>query len=30
MGLGRCIALSQMDDVENEIEGPIDQPPVFF
>ena len=30
MGLGRCIALSQMDDVEYEIEGPIDQPPVFF
>lgn len=30
MGLGRCIALPQMDDVEYEIEGPIDQPPVFF
>ena len=30
MGLGRCIALPQMDDVKYEIEGPIDQPPVFF
>ena len=30
MGLGRCIALPQMDGVEYEIEGPIDQPPVFF
>ena len=30
MGLGRCIALPQMEGVEYEIEGPIDQPPVFF
>ena len=30
MGLGRCIALSQMEGVEYEVEGPIDQPPVFF
>lgn len=27
MGLGRCIALPQMEGVEYEIEGPIDQPP---
>lgn len=30
MGLGRCIALPQMEGVEYEVEGPIDQPPVFF
>ena len=30
MGLGRCIALPQMEGVEYEIEGPVDQPPVFF
>ena len=30
MGLGRCIALSGMEGVEYELEGPVQQPPVFF
>ncbi len=30
MGLGRCIALSTLDDVEYELQGPIDQPSIFF
>ena len=30
MGLGRCIALPTLDDVECELEGPDAQQPVFF
>lgn len=30
MGLGRCVALPTLDEAENEFEGPIDQPPVYF
>lgn len=30
MGLGRCIAFSQMEGLEYELEGEIAQPPVFF
>ncbi|MBC2887872.1 isochorismate synthase [Gordonibacter massiliensis (ex Traore et al. 2017)] len=30
MGLGRCIALPTLDDAESELEGPVDQPPVYF
>ena len=30
MGLGRCIALSSMEGVECELEGPADVQPVFF
>lgn len=30
LGLGRCIALSGMEGVEYDTEGPVAQPPVFF
>lgn len=30
MGLGRCIALPAIDEVEYEVEGTVAQPPVFF
>lgn len=30
MGLGRCIALSTLNDMECELEGPVDRQPVFF
>ncbi|OUO89531.1 isochorismate synthase [Gordonibacter sp. An230] len=30
MGLGRCVALPTLDDVECELEGPEAQQPVFF
>lgn len=30
MGLGRCIALKSLDDVETELEGDVPQEPVFF
>lgn len=30
LGLGRCIALPTLDDVDNELEGPAEQPPVYF
>ncbi len=30
MGLGRCIALPSLDDAEYELQGPTDQPPIFF
>lgn len=30
MGLGRCIALPTLDDVECELEGPSGQQPIFF
>lgn len=30
MGLGRCIALSTLEDVEYETEGPAARPPVMF
>lgn len=30
MGLGRCIALHSPEDSEYELEGSVDQPPVFF
>ena len=30
MGLGRCIALPTLDDAESELEGSVDQPPVYF
>ncbi len=30
MGLGRCIALPTLEDAENELQGPVDQPPIFF
>ncbi len=30
LGLGRCIALSGMEGIEYEAEGPVAQPPVFF
>ena len=30
MGLGRCIALPTLDGAESELEGPVEQPPVYF
>ncbi|MFR1640880.1 MAG: chorismate-binding protein [Eggerthellaceae bacterium] len=30
MGLGRCIALPTLDDAESELEGSVEQPPVYF
>lgn len=30
LGLGRCIALPTLDDVECELEGPAPQQPIFF
>lgn len=30
MGLGRCIALPTLDDAEPELEGPVEQQPIFF
>ena len=30
MGLGRCIALPTLDEAESELEGPVEQPPVYF
>ncbi len=30
LGLGRCIALPALADVECELEGPVDQQPIFF
>ena len=30
LGLGRCIALPTLDDAECELEGAVDQPPIFF
>lgn len=30
MGLGRCIALPSLDDIECELEGPVSQQPLFF
>lgn len=30
MGLGRCIALSSLDEMEYEVKGDIAQPPIFF
>ncbi|MBR5260046.1 MAG: hypothetical protein IKV48_06205 [Eggerthellaceae bacterium] len=30
MGLGRCVALHSPEDCEYELEGSVDQPPVFF
>ena len=30
MGLGRCIAISSMEGVDCELEGPADVQPVFF
>lgn len=30
MGLGRCVALRNLDDEEIELSGPVDQQPVFF
>lgn len=30
MGLGRCIALPTLDDAECELDGPLDQQPIFF
>lgn len=30
MGLGRCIALPTLEDAECELEGPAQEPPIFF
>ena len=30
LGLGRCVALPSLDDMESECQGMVDQPPVFF
>lgn len=30
LGLGRCVALPSLDDMESECQGTVDQPPVFF
>ena len=30
MGLGRCIALPSLDEMEYELEGDVAQPPIFF
>ena len=30
LGLGRCVALPDLDEAEVELSGPADQPPVYF